>query len=107
MAEQTYALIKDNAVVNTAVFDDPTEELLEEFKNFHEVDDIILTHHSRVAPGWTWEREQFICPQPFPSWTINWDKCQWEAPIPEPQEEGKQYTWNEDAQSWDVVVFEE
>jgi hypothetical protein len=107
MAEQTYAFIKGNAVVNTAVFDDPTEELLSEFKTFHEVDEIVVTPHAFVAPGWTWDRNLFICPSPFPSWTINWDLGGWEAPIPKPQEEGKQYTWNEDAQSWDVVVFEE
>jgi hypothetical protein len=107
MAEKFYALIKDSIVTNIVVFDDPTEELLSEFKEFHEVDEILVTPHALVAPGWTWEREQFVCPQPFPSWTINWDISAWEAPIPEPQEEGKQYTWNEATQSWDMVVFDE
>jgi hypothetical protein len=107
MALESYAFIKGIDVVNIAVFDDPTEELLTEFKEFHEIDEIVLTPHHNVGPGWTWQREQFVSPQPFPSWTINWDKKDWEAPIPKPEEPGKQYTWNEANQSWDMVVFEE
>ena len=51
------------------------------------------------------EKDAFILPQPFPSWTLNESTCQWEAPIAYPgvwgsDVEGK-YVWNEETQSWD------
>ena len=52
----------------------------------------------------------FITEQPFPSWTLNETTWDWDSPVPYPTvEEGSTdfYTWNEDAQSWDLVVIEE
>ena len=51
------------------------------------------------------DKDAFIAPQPFPSWTLNESTCQWEAPIAYPgvwgsDVEGK-YVWNEETQSWD------
>jgi hypothetical protein len=47
-------------------------------------------------------RDAFYHPQPYPSWTLNEDTCIWEAPIAFP-DDGEQYTWNEETQSWDAV----
>lgn len=47
--------------------------------------------------------DAFIPPQPFQSWILNNEKCQWQAPIPMPQD-GKFYIWNEDNQSWIEVT---
>lgn len=51
--------------------------------------------------GYTFDaaRNAFIPPQPFPSWTLNEDTCQWHAPVPYP-DDGGVYQWNEDTQSW-------
>lgn len=51
------------------------------------------------------ERDAFIAPQPYPSWTLNEDTCRWVAPIPVPMD-GKEYRWNEAARSWDLVNSE-
>jgi hypothetical protein len=48
------------------------------------------------------ERDAFYFPQPYPSWILNEDTCQWEAPVPYPDDE-KRYEWNEENQSWDEV----
>lgn len=40
--------------------------------------------------------------QPFASWTLNEDTCQWQAPVPMPMDH-KPYLWNEETQSWDEV----
>ena len=48
-------------------------------------------------------KDAFIQPQPFPSWTLNEDTCQWEAPVAYPND-GKYYNWNEETTSWDEVV---
>ena len=42
----------------------------------------------------------FIRPQPFPSWNLNSETFDWEAPTPYP-DDGEVYIWNEDTESWD------
>jgi hypothetical protein len=44
------------------------------------------------------ERDAFIPPQPFPSWTLNEQTCQWDPPIPYPTD--GLYTWDEENQEW-------
>ena len=45
-------------------------------------------------------RDAFIPPKDYPSWILNEDTCQWEAPTPMPND-GKLYTWSEDNQTWE------
>lgn len=49
-------------------------------------------------------RDAFIPPQPFMSWTLNENTCLWEAPISKPQD-NKQYFWNEIAQEWTYTGY--
>ena len=51
--------------------------------------------------GYTYDatRDAFIAPQPYPSWTLVEDTCQWTAPTAMP-DDGKNYTWNEDTTNW-------
>ena len=51
--------------------------------------------------GYTYdaERDAFIPPKPFPSWTLNEFTCCWDAPTPYPSD-GKPYLWVEDSLSW-------
>ena len=57
--------------------------------------------------GYTYDedRDAFIPPKPFNSWILNKDTCRWEAPIPMPNDVSatKQYSWNEQTLSWDIV----
>ena len=43
--------------------------------------------------------DAFIAPQPFPSWVLDEETCQWAAPTPYP-EDGNIYTWDEETTSW-------
>ena len=56
--------------------------------------------------GYTYDsqRDAFIPPQPFPSWVLVEDTCQWTPPIPVPTVGGP-YGWNETTQSWDGQTF--
>ena len=47
-------------------------------------------------------RDAFYEPQPYTSWTLNEDSCQWEAPVAYPND-GNVYEWNESDQQWDEV----
>lgn len=55
--------------------------------------------------GYTYDyaRDAFIPPQPYASWTLNSNTCQWDAPVEYP-DDGKQYIWNEDTTSWDEIT---
>ena len=62
--------------------------------------------------GYTYdeERDAFIPPQPYPSWTLNDDTCLWDCPVEEPapieNEDGTVtfHIWDEDNQDW--LAFE-
>lgn len=55
--------------------------------------------------GYTYDKDKdaFIPPQPFNSWTLNEDTCLWDPPVAYPTD-GKPYMWNEETQSWDLVA---
>ena len=57
-----------------------------------------------AGTGFTYDpdRDAFIPPQPFPSWTLVEATCQWEPPVPLPADENF-YTWNEETTSWDQM----
>jgi hypothetical protein len=43
--------------------------------------------------------DAFVPPKPYPSWVLNTNTAQWQAPIPMPTD-GKMYSWDEATQSW-------
>lgn len=51
--------------------------------------------------GYTYdaERDAFIPPKPFESWTLDEATCHWEAPVAKPDND-KMYTWDEQSLSW-------
>lgn len=57
--------------------------------------------------GYTYDsqRDAFIPPQPYPSWTLDEESCLWESPIPYPTD-GESYIWNEETTSWDLIPSE-
>ena len=54
--------------------------------------------------GYTYDaqKDAFIPPKPYASWTLNESSCLWEAPTPYPNDD-RMYTWNESTTSWSVV----
>ncbi len=54
--------------------------------------------------GYTYDedRDAFIYPKPYQSWTLNEETCQWEAPVAYPTD-GQEYKWNEISQQWDII----
>lgn len=45
------------------------------------------------------DKDAFIPPKPYPSWTLNADTCRWEPPVPRPDTVGM-YGWDETNQLW-------
>jgi hypothetical protein len=42
--------------------------------------------------------QTYVPPQPYPSWTLNSEIFQWQAPVPYPA--NGMYTWDEATLSW-------
>ena len=55
--------------------------------------------------GYTYDatNDVFIAPKPYDSWLLDEDTWSWKAPTPMP-DDGNMYMWNEDTQSWDLIV---
>ena len=70
----------------------------------NEPDDGTPLRKNYAGIGFTYDRDKdaFIPPQPFASWTLDDDSCLWEAPVAYPTD-GAMYTWNEETTSWDPV----
>lgn len=59
-------------------------------------------HYAGTGYRYDETKDVFITPQPFPSWLLNSDTLQWEAPVSMPND-GQSYYWNEDTRKWDVI----
>jgi|TARA_R100001460_G_scaffold20196_2_gene41939 hypothetical protein len=59
-------------------------------------------NHAGIGFTYDQERDAFIAPRPFDSWTLNETTCEWEAPIAEPTDE-QNYNWNEITRQWDLI----
>jgi hypothetical protein len=49
--------------------------------------------------------DAFISPQPYPSWVLDEETCQWEAPTPYPTNGGT-YKWVEEDLNWQLIESE-
>lgn len=51
------------------------------------------------------QRDAFIPPQPYPSWVINEDTCQWTAPVPKPEDTDLGvFIWDEETVQWIALL---
>jgi hypothetical protein len=72
----------------------------------------IRKNYAAIGMSYDAERDAFIPPKPFASWTLNEEVCQWESPIPYPadgvkfswqDEDAVKYQWNEEKLEWEIV----
>ncbi len=75
--------------------------------NTNDEDGGVALRKNYAGIGYTYdeERDAFIAPQPFPSWTLNEDTCLWVAPVAKP-DDGKTYEWNEETISWEEISLD-
>ena len=58
-------------------------------------------NHAGIGHTYDEDKDAFIPPKPYTSWTLNETTCLWDPPVVEPNDE-QMYIWNEDNQSWDL-----
>jgi len=60
-------------------------------------------NHAGIGYTYDETRDAFIAPQPYPSWVLNETTCQWQSPVPYPNDE-KSYKWDETTKIWVVLT---
>ena len=71
------------------------------FANTHKLNGTpFRKNHAGIGYTYDEDRDAFIAPKPFDSWSLDEDTCIWEAPVAMPDDD-KMYTWNETNQTWD------
>ena len=65
----------------------------------------IRKNYAGVGYTYDSQRDAFIPPQPYPSWTLVEETCNWTAPVLYPTD-GKMYQWDEATTNW-IQVNEE
>jgi hypothetical protein len=104
--EKTYALIKDSLVVNTVVVEEDNSDIINTIREINENPQIVeISSEQVVNINYTYdeERNAFISPQPYPSWTIDYSTLLWNSPVPYPERTSENiinYTWDEETLSW-------
>lgn len=59
-------------------------------------------NHASIGYTYDEDRDAFIPPKPFNSWILNESTCNWNSPVPRPQDDNI-YSWNESTLSWDLT----
>ena len=96
-----YALVsQDNTVTKTMlayadIFDKVKDTLPDKWSKIDKKQNI-------VCAGFMYNEKTntFTPPKPFPSWILDENTQQWNAPIPYPSDNGILYTWNEELKNW-------
>ncbi len=59
-------------------------------------------NYAGIGYSYDAQRDAFIPPKPFASWSLNETSCLWEAPVAYPTDGGR-YTWDEATTAWVAV----
>jgi hypothetical protein len=59
----------------------------------------IRKNYAGIGCTYDSQRDAFIAPQPYPSWTLVEETCQWTAPVAMPTDSNI-YLWDESTKSW-------
>ena len=106
-----YAKIKDSIVLEVIVadqsvidsFEDPTEWVQTSYNTHRGVHSDggtpLRKNYASIGDTYDADRDGFISPQPYTSWTLNEPTCCWEAPVTRPDSDTPHH-WDEDSLTW-------
>jgi hypothetical protein len=109
-----HAFLRNDTVINVAVFDGHDSELLNVFKEAHNADWVMCCcDHGPAFIGGLWDGTRFYPAKPYSNWIwyegsgvfnsngIETFSPQWVPPIPRPTD--ALYEWNQQDYSWGFV----
>lgn len=105
-----YAFLNENNIVTEVIVGKDETDLSEDWEQFYgairnqvckrtSYHGNIRKNYAGIGYSYDAGRDAFIAPQPFPSWVLNEQSCQWGAPVPMPTD-GKRYNWDEATLNW-------
>ena len=98
----TEVLVIEQDVIDTGLFGDPALFVQTSYNTYggqHPEGRPLRKNYAGVGYTYDADRDAFIAPQPFASWTLNEDTCLWDAPSPYPTD-GNPYRWDEATLAW-------
>jgi len=109
-----YAFLDANNIVTEVIVGKDETDLSEDWEQFYgairnqvckrtSYHGNIRKNYAGIGYAYDAARDAFIAPQPFASWVLNEQTCQWEAPVPMPTD-GKMYSWDEELKAWNVSL---
>jgi hypothetical protein len=105
-----YAFLDENNIVTEVIVGKDETDMSQDWEQFYgEIRSQVCKRTSYngnirknyAGIGYTYDlgRDAFIPPQPYPSWILAEETCQWSAPNPMPIDD-KIYRWDELTTSW-------
>lgn len=105
----TRVIVIEQETLNTGLWGDPSTWIQTSYNTYGGVhydanrqpDGGIPLRKNYAGIGYTYDaiRDAFIPPKEFNSWLLNEDTCQWDPPIPYP-DDGNKYIWDENITNW-------
>ena len=99
----TQVIVAEQDVINSGLFGSPSSWVQTSYNTYggeHRLGgNPLRKNYAGIGFTYDSERDAFIPPSPFNSWTLNEDTCLWEAPTSIP-DDGNQYVWDEETLSW-------
>ena len=101
-------LVIDQEVIDTGAFGEPSLWVQTSYNTYggqHPQGRPLRKNYAGVGFTYDAQRDAFVPPQPFLSWTLNDETCLWDAPAPYPAE--GIHTWDEATLSWVAAAMPE
>ena len=109
-----YAFLDQNNVVTEVIVGKEETDTTQDWEQYYEAirgqvckrtsyNGNIRKNYAGIGCTYDAQRDAFIAPQPYPSWTLNEETCGWYPPTSMPTD-GKRYQWNESTLAWVEVA---
>ena len=96
----TQVIVAEQDVIDSGLFGDGwVQTSYNTHGGQHPEDRPLRKNFAGVGFAYDAERDAFIPPQNYPSWTLSEETCLWEPPVAYPSDGGL-YVWDEDTLSW-------
>lgn len=105
----TEVLVIDQEVIDTGAFGDPALWVQTSYNTYggaHPEGRPLRKNYAGIGFTYDAERDAFIAPQPFPSWSLDEATCLWVSPVAKP-DDGKPYLWDEETLAWVEITLPE
>jgi len=102
----TQVIVAEQDVIDSGLFGSPNSWVQTSYNTYggeHRLGgNPLRKNYAGVGYSYDSERDAFIPPKPYNSWTLDEETCLWNPPVAMPTD-GKIYSWNEETLSWDEV----